>query len=238
MKKSAFLLLSAFVFSAVFFFTSCEKPPITGDNVIEAKDVKSLSQSGLDNVDMVKAVIAFISSTGIEVKEIASCKFEKNGFTLTLPDNIPDNYLLSLDAYEYPGITINPKNAKQGSIEIVAYDKTENIIGAFNLASDNYFSGSSEASICGAGFSYCDRHFTIKGTLEKFPIKYNCSFKKGWNISYLKIDGKTGFFATTSKPSGVKFKWYFLEEGYLLAPKKDSCPLITHEQIISMMPSF
>jgi len=234
MKKSAFLLLSAFVFSAVFFFTSCEKPPITGGNVIEAKDVTSFSPNNLNKIDKVKAFVFYYDE--FELKEIASCKFEKNGFTLTLPEDVPEKYLYGFGDTESTGIKVNPANAKLAPIQIIACDKSDNNIGSFFFGSEDIINAT-EYPVYGTTFWYLDRRVTIKGKyIDEFSTKYDCSLKKGWNILYSKLE-QNGLTISSSKPSGVNYKWYFTG-GYLLAPKKDSCPLITHEQIISMMPSF
>jgi hypothetical protein len=59
-------------------------------------------------------------------------------------------------------------------------------------------------------------------TLGETDIKYNCTFKKGWNIVYSIIDNtKEGSNATwtttTKKPAKDKLTWYFSEGNYLLS---------------------
>ena len=53
-------------------------------------------------------------------------------------------------------------------------------------------------------YMYSNRSFTEK---EKFGnIEYDCSYKKGLNITYIKRDYSK---QTTQKPSSEDFKWYF-----------------------------
>jgi len=241
MKKSAFLLLSAFVFSAVFFFTSCDKPPITGGNVIEAKDVTSFPPENLEKIDKVKAFI--FNQSEFTYQEVASCKFEKNGFTLTLPENVSENFLMSIASQVPPGIKMNPTDAKRSLILIAAIDRSGKQIGYLFFASDNLFKSPHAKLTYTTDFLYFDRNVTIKGnySYESYNTKYDCSFKKGWNILYyrVKYDNETISIPllSTSKPSGVNFQWFFLE-GIPLDYKNVISPLKIHEQIISTMPPF
>jgi len=218
MKKSAFLV-STIVLIFIILFVSCDKIDDAKRNVIYAEDVKPFSDS--DNVDNIATVKAFLYGSKEGIKEIASSKFDNNGFTLTLPNDIDEKYLINFPNIP-DGLTISQPDAKQGNILILAFDNEGKQIGSFsyftyqvnNNKEVNYFSSSS--------YAYFNKNVTIKGNYSfgDIDIKYNCSFKKGWNIGYTTIDNtkegsRVTWLFTSKKPAKDKFIWYF-EEGNIL----------------------
>ena len=199
-------------------FVSCKKPDSNGNNVIEAKNVENSSSQ----IATVKAVL--FDDVNDEEVYLASCKYEKNGFKITLPKTLSENYLQSGGDYYPEWITISDKNAKVGYFELLAYDKTGDEIGHFYLERKTI----NEFQDGEAAYFYSDRNFTMKGTDEiteedeengisyTYSEEYNCSLKKGYNIIYITYDVeynmpniKVKILLTTQKPSGTNWVWKF-----------------------------
>jgi hypothetical protein len=215
MKKTAFLLLSVVVPLVVLIFAACEKDSDGNLTVIEAKNVINIfDDNSLNDVVNVKALIVYRDFNTFEVKmeEICSGKYENNGFKLTLSGSVSENYLMSTFS-QFSAGTVSDPNAKYGGSIITAYDNKGQQTGYFLYASSDYFNGSAEKPVYGTTYCYLDRNVTVKGSYvnEEFYIEYDCSFKKGWNIAYNKIEYTNGIdLVTTTKPSGVAFQWLYI----------------------------
>ena len=142
--------------------------------------------------------------------ELATAKYENNGFKLKLPEKVPDEYLHN--AYELyvdwseNSFVVSNKQAKMSwgrgyEIGIVAYNSEGRQIGYFNLEQVIF------------EYVYVDRDFTVKGKCQysAFEEEVNCSFLKGWNIQYYIHTGDLTYekvLYTTTKPTGKSFWRY------------------------------
>ena len=165
--------------------------------VIKAVDV----ENGYTNIEAtVKAIISgyqnqsdgefrFISN------EITSTNYVNNGFEITLPAIIPDDYLFPIsEENEFKSVVVSDVQAKTGKITIDCFHSTGIYMGTFvfmNLANST-------------NFIYADRSFTAKGN-NSSGVVFDCSFKQGWNIMYL------GIGICTTKPIDFELKWHFAE---------------------------
>jgi len=153
------------------------------------------------------AVKAFIAGF-----EVASCKFQNNGFSLNLSTNVSEQYLkdiyylkhkLGFEIFGIPAHFISDRNNRCGVLELLAYNNSGRNIGHFRLGEKEYHSDDQFE----AYYVYTDRNFTIKGYST-----YDCSFKKGWNIVYLHhyiIQSSYEDEMTTTKPSNANLKWIY-----------------------------
>jgi len=221
MKKLLFVFVAVAAIS--LFFVACKDKETGGSNVIEAKNVLN-SSAEIVNVE---ANAYYYSDEGYILEKIASCKYEKNGFKLTLPKVLDAKYLFNFwddEDIQYPDITISDKNAKTAEIEILALDNTGEKCGSFfMLRSDENEYKDGEVI-----YLYADRNFTVKGKYEVIEedeeegityssiANFNCSFKKGWNILYTTYDISINLpeivvkiKATTEKPSGINWVWSY-----------------------------
>jgi hypothetical protein len=143
----------------------------------------------------------------------ASAPFKNGGFKLNLSTSaVPAKYLETAES-EFcieGSIIISNKNALVGVLTIVAYNSAGEEIGEIYIGElyieDEYY---------WAEYIYADRDFTIKGVFkgEEYYDKFDCSFKKGWNIIYgtSQKNENDEYFTTTQKPSEAKVKWYYSE---------------------------
>jgi len=171
----------------------------------------------VSNISTVKAVM-YDYNNGNEYT-VASCKYENNGFTLTLPGTVPEKYINGISEENFEGTISDPK-AKIGGIRIYACDFQGKTMGDFFYMSDNFYF---------ILYYYADRDVTIQGhgiiDADKYygDVEYDLSLEKGWNIVYEKatIHGEDiDFSLTTQKPSDIDFKWYYSPNGIIPFSKK------------------
>ena len=187
--------------STMFF--SCEeeetkKPAVTNNFVIEATNVLG----GSSDIATVRAL------EPISYDEIASAEYKNNGFKMTLPKTMASKYLRygASDYFDAPLNLVSDKNAKLATVELIAFNSTGDEFGEFYWEAETY------SYYVSAGYVYADRDFTVKGTDNSgsYEVKWDCTFKKGWNVLYWYEDSDSGDESyTTQKPSGVNLKWYF-----------------------------
>lgn len=202
-KRKLVMLLSMTVIIGI---SSCSKDDDEGGSgnpsVIEAKVV-----DGNEYNDWIATVKALIVEDEARYPgggyyfigyELTSGKYENGGFKLNLPNNVPSQYLASYGDMDFDSKFVSNTNAKAATIWILAYNEQDREIGSFRLA------GTTIDEV--ATYLYADRNFSIKGNDEEGDV--NLSFRKGWNIFYTK-ETNDSFSATTSKPGGINFKWYF-----------------------------
>ena len=175
-------------------FVGCNKDDDDiGNNasIIEAKNVEGVSS------EVVTVEVGLAYYDGL----IATGDFKNGGFKVKLPKTLSDEYLESVEE-EYISGTASDKNAKITDLytfEIWGLDAKGNYVGGFELIDDECFR---------VTYVYADRKVTLKGK-GKDGEDLDCSFKKGWNIIY--INGCSNGGITTTKPSGVTFKWYYYD---------------------------
>ena len=234
------LSLFGTVIALVLVLGACDKPGGSSgsssgtDNgnasVIEAKDVVNLpGDNSISKIANVKALISYadLNTFKVTMQEIATGAYENNGFKLTLPSSVSDNYLTNLmstyaniptDAKDK--ITVSDAKAKYGSIIVVAYDNAGKQIGYFLCASSDYYDammGGLDNPVYSTNYAYTDKNVTVKGNAtidDGFVMELDCFYKKGWNFIYQKIENKNGVtgasLVTSTKPSGVSFQWYYM----------------------------
>jgi len=203
MKKTLnYLVIAVFAISAAFM--SCDKNKDDDNNgngngngntgnsfVIEAKDV--IGGHGSYN-DIVTVRLYNLYRV--------SAKFENNGFKLTLPALESDELVIItqrgslLFEGSLESLTISDREAKIKTVFVEAYNAENNLIGYIHQLNG------SDGNII-VYYSYLDSDVTIKG--EANGADFDLSFKKGWNMWYI---GNNRL--TTQKPSGVDFKWYYV----------------------------
>ncbi|MDR1678968.1 MAG: hypothetical protein LBR81_04240 [Prevotellaceae bacterium] len=159
---------------------------------------------------------------------IAQAPYKNNGFTVELPETLPDSYLYTqFQDEEWNNLTISDRNAKTIAESWVGgYDSNGNEIGEF-WASAMAITGEDDDVM---GWIYVDRDVTIKGEIkevydewdEEYISKYDLNLKKGWNIVYgtetESYDSETGrnvytWSLTSQKPAGLTYLWYFEDYG-------------------------
>jgi len=194
-------------------FVSCKKDPVSGSS--SSNDDASIINATVVNGDDYNGYIATVKAmTGYEDDddwyeyELVSGKYANGGFKLTLPATVSDKYLWDItDAFEFDDFqgTISDPKAKIVGMWTEAYDKNDEDIGEFYCEkyydSDNWME-----------YVYVDRNVTIKGYDDEYGDEYDCSFTKGWNIMYIIIATNYEWTYTTTKPSGINYKWYFYDE--------------------------
>jgi len=153
-------------------------------SIIEAKNV------GGDDYSRVATVAVFCNDCDNEI--IATADFKNGGFKLKLPKTVSEEALSTVE-YHGMGSVASDMNAKITEFDemlILAFDAKGDDVGEFGLeAVDTSWY---------VNYVYADRKFTLKGD------DCDCTFKKGWNILYLNARE-----ITTTKPSGVTFKWFY-----------------------------
>ena len=188
-----------------------EPPVIFDPSVIIATNVINSDSS----IETVKAFMDDETSWDEEV--VATGKYENDGFKLTLPKTVSDNFLYPIgeEFEDDEWVTVSDLQAKVGGTWLYAFNKSDKEIGEF------YYFGINNRVWVDALYMYADRNFTIKGKYEygKWTEEYDMSFKKGWNIVYAveEMHG-TKFILTTQKPADLVMDWVFEEDYYWDAP--------------------
>jgi hypothetical protein len=183
---------------------SCDKEddgPSTPFSIIEATVVNGETYNS--KIDVAKV--------SLNATEIASGKYEKGGFKITLPETLPAQYLKNLTDGAPQGIKISDTNAKIAVFETIGAYKDGQRVGTFE-----YYSTSVQA-----WFMYADRDANVTGSETKNSDDwknietYNMSLKKGWNTIYSKSteseSTKTYTTEVTTKAPS-ELKWYFDED--------------------------
>ena len=149
-----------------------------------------------------------IEATGIEWSEesIATVKalFENDNIVASAPyGNAAFKLTLPNDGSGAAG-EVNP-------IMIYAYDSKGNETGLFICDTDDMSYSLSYVYVTK------DMHYTYQ---EEYDVNgahvtsiYDCNYKKGWNIDYVKQESNgnnSTFTTTTQKPANVKFIWYYM----------------------------
>ena len=201
--------LAATIILLAMVFIAC------GSNSSENKDNENFFVINVENVigadsNIVTVKAGMIASTSIHRTskidyEVASAEYKNGGFRLNLPETVPDEWLNAVIDYWEDTIrfVISDTKAKVNFLEIGACNQ-EGIeeSSRFWLEVEENDNG----NYCDNFYIYADRNFTIT---VKGDNNYNCIFKKGWNIVYSCFDKDDKWIATTQKPSGINFKWYF-----------------------------
>jgi len=169
-------------------FVGCNKDDDdigSNTSVIEAKNIEGVSSK-------VTTVVVYAGSNEL----FGTGDFKNGGFKIKLPKTPSDKSLESVK-----GSNASDQNAKTTDLyyrEIYGLDANGDCVGVFSLSSDDY------DNYYYVNYVYADRKFTLKE-----GDYYDCSFKKGWNIVYI---SSSSSIVTTTKPSGVTFKWHWYED--------------------------
>jgi len=215
MKKLLNLLTVAIVLSVIF--VACDKENGGKNDNGNATTINATNVVGAtSNIATVKAFVGGF--------EVASSKYQNNGFTLKLKKTVPNESLGYVTTIDWKNICswlwwkgipyrlISDQSSFCGILEIYAYDNSDRIIGNISLGERR--DGSSDygdyIQVC---YVYADKDFSINGVNEN--CQFNCSFKKGWNIVYLCEyptpggDYQYDWVMTSTKPSNANLKWYY-----------------------------
>ena len=215
-SKGVFVFFALLAAVMMVFFTACDNNDlvqISDDSLVVIEDPASDSPFVIkvNHVENGTSSIASVKSSGISYCSADnewhylefSAEYKNDGFNLNFPATIPDEYLQS--AYERThmdgGILVSDTHAKITSVMLLALNGNDVFMGGFSFRSDKW----------SIGFIYADRSFTEKG-ISKYAVKFDCSYKKGWNVVYMSRDGEiadAGSTWTTQKPLNENFKCYF-----------------------------
>ena len=205
MKKYYYNILTVLLAISTLFI-ACKKNEYIDLSIIEVDNAKG----NTSHIVTVKAVADFQSFNSYG--DVIATSPYNNGFLITLPKILSDKYLHTDESK----VLSNPK-AKFGSIVLLAYNDKDILIGIFMLKGEN-----GNISIENAQHIYADRKCSLKGEIGVgfFAAKYNCSFKKGWNLLYSIDDHSGSITFTTQKPSDINLNWEFfsleLEDNFSL----------------------
>lgn len=245
MKKTFFRFgVLLFVGLAATLFYSCEKEEID-DQLQKDLKIKAVNVvNGSDEIANVK-LTAYDEDT---YHIFAEAQYQNKGFTLELPDIIPDKYLLLIEEDIEEGITVSDITAKIMSFEsIEAYDSDGEEIGEFYYMSDP----SDESNWSITMWIYTNKKVTIRGDFTyndeygSDTIDYNLTLKKGWNIAYISqtetYNARTGQSIYTGaisnqKPS-VAMKWYY-ESYYEDEVEEEAISLNSTKSVKSFFPKI
>jgi hypothetical protein len=208
MNKTVFYLVAVVM---TMFFTACDKNDPISDNesyvlinenplLIKAYNVENTRS----DIASVKMTITYYSSDEEWISLTSTAEYKNDGFELIFPAIIPNEGLF-LESKISNKIILSDIEAKTyllGST-IDAVNRLDEAFGGFNFSCDDW-------SII---FIYADRDFTAKGTTD-YGVEYDCSYKKGWNILYVRWLGGTSYKRTTQKPSNNNIKCHFGEYVY------------------------
>jgi len=231
--KTAFFKIGLFIAlgltTAVFYSCSDDDDNGGGNSGNASKITATNVNNSSTQVTTVKALADWWESyydRGTDV--IAQAPYINNGFTLELPEPLPDKYLTLFYASDMTELSISDKDVKVHFLHdgISGYDKDKNNIGNFYLEeenNDNYYY---------IFWTYADRDVTIKGEYKYYmgdyyegTEKYDWKLKKGWNVVYGSEAGTRSYndkyvytaTLTSQKPSGINYSWNFYG-GYYASP--------------------
>ena len=184
--------------TVIVLFSACKKDDdSSGANSPNPSVINAKNVVGNGEIVSVKALMKnYITGEKIV---IATSKFEKNGFRMTLPT--PPEACLNEAGAEFGGF-ISDLKAKVGFLDVAAFNEKDKKEGAM------YFLGINASYYVDAYYVYSDRDFTIKGYYHY--AEYDCSFKKGWNLLYY-VENSVSLkdYYTTQKPAEVTLEWVF-----------------------------
>jgi len=183
MKRTVLYAVTA-VTAMTMVFAACKDKNSNNNSIeVEAKNV-------IDGNGYIVKVKAYVLNSDEYL--LTSTDYVNNGFKMTLPE-VPSECLISATLM-FPKILVRDKNAKVLDVDFFAYDNEDWNVGDFYLEDPI-----TDYEAC---YYYADRNFTVKGNAK--GRKYDCTFKKGWNIVY-----ERDVISTTKKPSGANFVWVY-----------------------------
>ena len=226
MKRYAYKLIT---FTLLFFAVGActlEKEALSDDDPNSGSSKNSLTEIIATNISYPDggrgsiATVKVLIMTDFNEKEIASTKYENDGFRLSLPKTVPDEYLQNGTLPESFSGTISDKKLKTAIMGIVAYNTYGEQIGEFVCCSLKDLNDDSYSSYYAMGYLFANGDCTAKGDWKwkgvggDYVTEIDVSYKKGWNILYLKTS-KRGYYKytslnTTNKPT-EKFYWHYHE---------------------------
>ena len=207
MRRKVFVATAVMAMAMVF--TACKKKPDDNSSnnggkedevnllVVEAKNV-------IDGSSDITKVKAYVSN--FDEYLVVSTNYTSNGFKMTL-SKVPSKYLMPAIS-DFPFLMISDKSAKMTDVDFIAYDNADMPIGYFSF--EDPITGSE------ATYVYADKNFTMKGIVawdeedddDEYATKFDCTFKKGWNIMYETEEG-----VSTQKPAGASYVWKYWNWG-------------------------
>jgi ribosomal protein L14E/L6E/L27E len=220
MSRGNFLkMLCGALFIAGVVFSGCKKDDDSKDDnlvsspfdgtitaTIEKGDVYNYLNSSISRV----AAIAYYNDYR-ESEELASGTYANGSFTLTLPQQPDQKYLISAGGNIPDGVKVSDKNAKV----LTLTDKGIVVCSSDRAISSVVYGKVDNNSVTMVAFYYADRDVTISGSYERYDeeydehhsANYSMSLKKGWNMVYITFSESFESLEATTKPvSGLK--WY------------------------------
>jgi len=214
MKKYCFLPVIYCICVGLIFVSCDHDDDTTGSGSVSAIHAVVVNGASFD-LDIAKAVIR-PEDSDLEYL-VGAGEYQNGKFTIELPENIPEMYLVNLDAPDWA--KVSEKNVNGGIIMIEGYKSGEYV--------NNFAYGKIEMNnlipkITVGAYTYVDKDVKITGTYsEKDEAGYTSIFsfdvflKKGWNIMYVSLSlalGALTIDVATSDPGGMK--WYFQDDNF------------------------
>jgi hypothetical protein len=169
--------------------------------------------------------------------EVCSDRYAKGGFTLDLPETVPNRYLVDIDdedesfVPDIDGIAISNTKVKMGWAELSAYKWTtynygydynygySQRVGYFYHETDEWEGGlvymNGDVTISGTGEEEDDDYYGYNEDYSRqYVYKFSVNAKKGWNILYVKrtsVETKTKevrtYEYTTQAPANAVWRF-------------------------------
>ena len=183
---------------AVFALVSCKKddndePVPSAFTTITASNVQVDPGTPIDEVWL----RAFSIGSGYE--PIAKVPFQNNGFSITLPTDVADKYMVPANDWWIP--EVDP------SIKIAAYIELSavyqgNVIGSFSLRDASFDTTVS--------YMFATAPFTVTGSFLEYGYVYHMNLKAGWNQYAITNWGGNPEDYTSTIPSGLTWRFSHL----------------------------
>ena len=165
----------------------------------------------VEDGDQYNAIVHSVRATFWSYETFAEGSYANGGFTLTLPQTVSSQYLITLHEL-LESIDVSDRNARITVTVFSAYSSDNFQVGSFYLS----------RPWTATTFMYADRDVAITG-LEGdgyLNVTYNLFLKKGWNIIY-ETESNMGrdYYLTTTPVKGLK--WYGTIWGRQSSPLSD-----------------
>ena len=214
MKRSIIACL-VICFCAGFVLMTCNKDKdAPGNSSVTSIHAIVVNGTSFD-LDIAKA---YLRPEDTDIEYLVGEGVYKNGeFTIQLPDNVPDDYLVGFDFPEWANSS--DKNINGGIILLEGY-KSDEYVDNFNYGKFDLSSITIKATV--GLYTYVDKDVKISGKHSEknelginTTLSYNVSLKKGWNIMFVSLNFSIAALSidlTTSNPGGMK--WYFANDDF------------------------
>ena len=210
-------LITLLALITLIYFNCSDNNPI-GTNTSSSLTLSGKITGWTLGIKRLRAMIN--SSRSGSQYEICTCPIDSSGnFSLTFPETIVDTTLFKGDSIFTLGcvgnVHINSAFAKGSTISGLDVMDSSNALGYVSFCNyDTLTTGT-----CYETYYYVNSDLTVNGTQFCYysdTITYNCSFKRGWNKTYVHIINDYGYYHYTMAYNNTvcsggewKFKTFF-----------------------------